>query len=582
MSALGDSLTRARYAAGASGDNPAKSWSTGTDQTVDSHYNRILRRDHAILDKAQNLAVSGSKMANTSVQADGIAPGTDYVTLFSGTNDACTTNSDMTSVSAFTSSARATLTELTSQRGVDQVLVVSVPDWYGHWERFKSDPAALEVWETTGCRRIFDPAATDAQRQAARDRISAFNAALATVCAEFAACSYDGGAVFNLVFTANDVVPRDYFHFSVAGQAKVGAATWDAGPFASSPDPGFTVFSKGVADGQTVSGSLPWEAVISGGTVSKIQFLIDGVVRSTERSAPYVFNGDGGTWNTTLESDGAHTLTLRAFAGDGSTVLGTETIGVTVANGTDTTPPGPPANFTASLGASGVALSWLNPSDADFAYTHVIRKEGSAPTGPTDGALVCDCAGQSASDAAPAAGTTVYYAAWAVDTSNNFSSAVRTSVTGPGGTTSATVYPATTTILKGTLRAGSAALLTSDDNSYYQLNSTTSSTRKVLWYGTFTVPNGLSSLSVTYKGKNSASCSQQLAVLRVTDNVWVQLDSRSVGTTEVSITKSPSGTLANYVSGTAGDGQLKVRVRCTKSSNFYSSADMMNVVYQTP
>ena len=150
--------------------------------------------------------------------------------------------------------------------------------------------------------------------------------------------------------------------------------------------------------------------------------------------------------------------------------------------------------------------------------------------------------------------------------------------------TTVTSYPATTTIQTGSLRAGDAARLRSDDSVYYQVNSTTSGTRTSAWYGSFGgVSNGLVKLSITYNGRNSVSCTQTVAVWRWTDSTWVQLDSRSVGTTDVTVTKSPTGTLADYMSGTSGDGELRVRVRCTNSSSsFYASGDLLRIVYDRP
>jgi glucose/arabinose dehydrogenase/PKD repeat protein len=248
------------------------------------------------------------------------------------------------------------------------------------------------------------------------------------------------------------------------------------------PPSGFSVATKTPADGQTVSGAVRWEAAASGGTVARIEFSIDGVLRWTERLSPYVFNGDSGTWDTTKETNGLHTLVVRAFASDGR--IATATITVTVTSGT-------------------------------------------AP-------LV-------------------------------------------------TAYPSATTVQTGTRRAGDFSHLTSDDNGYYQVNSTTSGTRTSAWYASFTaVPNALTSLKVTYKGKNSRSCTQTVAAWRWTTNTWVTIDSRSVGTTEVAITKTPSGTLADYVSGTSGDGEVRVRVRCTASAGFYASGDLMKIAYGWP
>jgi hypothetical protein len=91
-------------------------------------------------------------------------------------------------------------------------------------------------------------------------------------------------------------------------------------------------------------------------------------------------------------------------------------------------------------------------------------------------------------------------------------------------------------------------------------------------------------LKISYKGKNSQSCTQRVSIWRWTTSSWVQLDSRSVGTTEVLIADLvPTGTLADYVSGSSGDGELRVRVRCTRSTgSFFSSGDLMKIVYNRP
>ncbi|HEX2069801.1 MAG TPA: S8 family serine peptidase, partial [Actinomycetota bacterium] len=140
------------------------------------------------------------------------------------------------------------------------------------------------------------------------------------------------------------------------------------------------------------------------------------------------------------------------------------------------------------------------------------------------------------------------------------------------------------TIQSGSIRGGTSfANLEADDNVYFQVTSTSSGTRTSSWYGTFRgVPNDLRSLVVTYRGKNSGTCAQTVQVYNWSKGSWLKLDSRSVGTTEVQIQKSPSGTLADYVNGSAGTGDLRVRVRCTRSSGFYASADLLSISFTAP
>jgi plastocyanin len=54
------------------------------------------------------------------------------------------------------------------------------------------------------------------------------NEAIARACARFIHCRFDSNAAFNLQFVPSDVSTRDYFHPSVAGQAKAAAVTWAA------------------------------------------------------------------------------------------------------------------------------------------------------------------------------------------------------------------------------------------------------------------------------------------------------------------------------------------------------------------
>ena len=144
--------------------------------------------------------------------------------------------------------------------------------------------------------------------------------------------------------------------------------------------------------------------------------------------------------------------------------------------------------------------------------------------------------------------------------------------------------PVSTEVVSGSLRDGTFSRLTGDDNLFYEVNSTTSGTRASTWSARFTrVSNGLQSLRTTYRGRNSLTCAQTVLIYRWTTNSWVTLDSRDVGPTEVLVERAVSGALADYVSGTSGDGEVRLRVRCTHaSSSFYSSGDLLRVTYTKP
>jgi hypothetical protein len=117
------------------------------------------------------------------------------------------------------------------------------------------------------------------------------------------------------------------------------------------------------------------------------------------------------------------------------------------------------------------------------------------------------------------------------------------------------------------------------------LNSTTRAPRTTAWFGKFSgVPNNLQDLRVTYQGKNSQTCAQTIAMFNWATDTWTQLDARNVGTTEVNIGDLvPPGTLADYVSGTSGDGQVRLRVRCQKpSAKFIARGDLLRIDYVIP
>lgn len=85
-----------------------------------------------------------------------------------------------------------------------------------------------------------------------------------------------------------------------------------------------------LSEGQTVSGAVHLEARVRG-TPLRVEFLIDGVLRDTETAAPYVFGGATGSWDTTQETPGPHTITVRAIGATQKPVA-TRTIHVVVSN----------------------------------------------------------------------------------------------------------------------------------------------------------------------------------------------------------------------------------------------------------
>jgi lysophospholipase L1-like esterase len=245
MAAVGDSITQAASSAGSLGvDAPQNSWSTGTSTAVNSHYLRLQALGAPIAGQNHNRSVSGARMVNLQAQMQTVVSlQPDYLTVLIGGNDLCTdTVGGMTSVTAFHDQFQSAMATLSTGSPTTNVYVVSIPNVYQLWELFRGDFFARFIWAAAGiCQSLLaNPGSTQAadvqRREAVRQRNVDYNAQLAAVCVQFDRCRFDGNAVFNTPFTTGDV-SGDYFHPSVAGQAKLASVTFAAGYTWGAPPP---------------------------------------------------------------------------------------------------------------------------------------------------------------------------------------------------------------------------------------------------------------------------------------------------------------------------------------------------------
>lgn len=237
IAAIGDSISQAMDSCGYR-NCPTYSWSTGSVSTVNSHANRIRAKGVTAL-AVFNDSVSTSRAVNLLAQAQlAVTQNPAYVTVQIGANDACTsTVGAMTPTDVFRSQVKQALDVLTAQAPNAQVFVASIPNIKRLYELNKSKSTARLVWAAARiCQSMLAyPTSTrtaDVQRRdAVQARVDEFNAALAAECQARANCTWDGYAIANFAFTSSHVSILDYFHPSIAGQAKLAELTWPLTPY---------------------------------------------------------------------------------------------------------------------------------------------------------------------------------------------------------------------------------------------------------------------------------------------------------------------------------------------------------------
>jgi lysophospholipase L1-like esterase len=192
-------------------------------------------------------ATSGRKMLDAPRQAQIVAaaaaslrPGqTAYVTFGLGTNDLC--DDPKTDPSLYESRLRFAIATLRSSLpSGSRILMLSVPDFAHFREITQADPSARNllalVENSRRCAPFLgiDSPTTLVEAQAILD---AYNASLERVCAEIEAadgptgrlhCTFNAALLSNRDFAISDLSVVDYFHPSIAGQAKMAEAAWQA------------------------------------------------------------------------------------------------------------------------------------------------------------------------------------------------------------------------------------------------------------------------------------------------------------------------------------------------------------------
>lgn len=207
-------------------------------------------------------------------------------------------------------------------------------------------------------------------------------------------------------FASGTAIVRSTDNVDILGSTTPGTYT------IGDPPPSVTITNP--TSGETVSGTINVIATATDNIgVNKVDFSIDGKLRSSDSTSPYEYS-----WDTTTETDVDHTITATAF--DTNNNSAKDSVTVTV-NNVDTQPPSTPTNLSANAVAyNRVDLSWIASSDNKVVTGYWIVRDGVAIASSTTNSF---------SDATVLPSTTYSYQVIAFDAVGNNSALSNTATT---------------------------------------------------------------------------------------------------------------------------------------------------------
>jgi lysophospholipase L1-like esterase len=256
LGAIGDSYTQAwSVSPSYLYDHPQFSWAIGTD--ANDGVTSLLERFRALgaSPSVVDAATSGKQMNDALRQANlvvaaaqKLGPGqTAYVTFELGTNDLCASPNAMTDPALFQTELTGALAALRAGLPAgSRILMLPVPD-FAHFRAItQADPTAKALLaqpaNANRCAPYLGTSSASALTKA-NGYLALYDAALKGVCDDIDAneattgrlyCVYNAALLADSDFTIDDLSTYDYFHPSLAGQAKMAQDAWAADVWGSS------------------------------------------------------------------------------------------------------------------------------------------------------------------------------------------------------------------------------------------------------------------------------------------------------------------------------------------------------------
>ncbi len=320
--------------------------------------------------------------------------------------------------------------------------------------------------------------------------------------------------------------------------------------------------------------NLAWSASSDNVAVTGYRIYRNGAQIATTASTSF--------GNSGLSPSTTYTYTVRAYDAAGNLSGASNSASATTqssAPAPDTTAPGaPPALTGTATSTSQLSLSWGAATD-NVGVTGYRVYRGSIQVATTS------ATSRTYNDSGLAAGTAYTYSVRAYDAAGNLGGPSSVTVTTQSGSptppppppSGSTVFPTSVTITSGSLRSGTVSRLAVADGYTFDVYASTAAGRAE-WYGSLSASNAAAALSVRYVGSASASCTQTLAIYNWTSASWLTLNTRAATSYRVSVTAA-APSVADYVSGSSGAGEVRVRVACTRADSalFWTRADLLSI-----
>ena len=270
----------------------------------------------------------------------------------------------------------------------------------------------------------------------------------------------------------------------------------------------------------------------------------------------------------------------------GSTIYWAQDFGTTDDSGSvtppppgDTTLPSAPGLLTGtSPSSSQVTLTWGAATDnVGVAGYRVYR--GGVQVGTTTSTTY--------TDSGLAASTTYGYTVRAYDAASNLGPASNTATVTtqsaatpppPPPTGGTTIYASSVGLQSGSVAGGYISYLRAQDGWTFDV-AASSFGRSAAWYGRFSVPRTISSLTASYAGLSTQTCTRTISVYDWSTFTWQPLSTATAGNTTAVLTLSVAAPFSRYLGGSGTNGEVRIRVACSAGTAFTLRTDRLTLAY---